>query len=169
MSTVNPVTSEQVLPQAVRDVIDHWLEKFPADQKQSAVITALYTAQEHGEGWLTREMMDAVAEYLDMPPVSVYEIGTFYSMLELEPVGRNMVAICNNISCMLCGADELIAHVETKLGIKWGDTTSDGRITLKNEEECMAACVHAPMMTVNGHYHENLTIEKMDQILDGLE
>lgn len=169
MNSLTPVTDDRQLPQAVRDVIDTWLKKYPQDQKQSAVITALFTAQEHGEGWLTREMMDSVADYLGMPPVSVYEIGTFYSMLELEPVGRNIVAVCNNISCMLCGADDIIAHIENKLAIQWGGTTSDGRITLKKEEECLAACIGAPMMTVNGHYHENLSMEKVDQILDGLE
>jgi len=169
MNTPTPVTDDTQLPQAVRDVIDTWLKKFPDEQKQSAVITALFTAQEHGEGWLTKEMMDRVADYLGMPPVSVYEIGTFYSMLELEPVGRNIVAVCNNISCMLCGADDIIAHIENKLGIEWGGTTADRRITLKKEEECLAACVGAPMMTVNGHYHENLSIVKVDQILDGLE
>lgn len=169
MSTPTPVTDNRQLPQTVRDVIDTWLKKYPQDQKQSAVVTALFTAQEHGEGWLTKEMMDSVADYLGMPPVSVYEVGTFYSMLELEPVGRNIVAVCNNISCMLCGADDIIAHIENKLGIEWGGTTSDGRITLKKEEECLAACIGAPMMTVNGHYHENLTVEKVDQILDGLE
>jgi NADH-quinone oxidoreductase subunit E len=169
MSNSIPVSVEHKLPQDVRDIIDQWLKKYPEDQKQSAVITALHTAQEHADGWLTPELMDAVADYLGMPRVSVYEVGTFYSMLELEPVGRNIVAICNNISCMLLGADDLIAHVEQKLGIKWGETTPDGRITLKNEEECLAACIGAPMMTVNGHYHENLTTEKVDQILDGLE
>jgi NADH-quinone oxidoreductase subunit E len=113
--------------------------------------------------------MDAVAKYLGMPPVSVYEVGTFYSMLELKPVGRNMVSICTNISCMLCGADNIVEHIESKLGIKLGETTVDGRVTLKKEEECLAACIGAPMMAVNGHYHENLTIEKVDQILDSLE
>ena len=164
-----PVTVEHKLPQAVRDTIDTWLKKFPGDQKQSAVITALSTAQEHANGWLTTELMDAVADYLGMPRVSVYEVGSFYSMLELEPVGRNIVAVCNNISCMLRGADDIIAHIENKLGIEWGGTTADGRITLKKEEECLAACIGAPMMTVNGHYHENLTTGKVDQILDGLE
>ena len=164
-----PVTVEHKLPQAVRDTIDTWLKKFPGDQKQSAVITALSTAQEHADGWLTTELMDAVAAYLGMPRVSVYEVGSFYSMLELEPVGRNIVAVCNNISCMLRGADDIIAHIENKLGIEWGGTTADGRITLKKEEECLAACIGAPMMTVNGHYHENLTTGKVDQILDGLE
>jgi NADH-quinone oxidoreductase subunit E len=156
------------LPAEVKAEIDQWLEKYPPDQKQSAVLSALHAVQNR-EGWLTTAHMDAVARYLDMPPVSVYEVGTFYSMLELEPVGRNIVSICTNISCMLCGADNLVEHVENKLGIRLGETTADGRITLKKEEECLAACIGAPMMTVNGHYHENLNIETVDQILDDLE
>lgn len=156
------------LPQEVKKEIDAWLAKYPADQKQSAVLSALHAVQ-HLEGYVSVPQMDAVAEYLEMPKVSVYEVASFYSMIETRPVGRNTVAICNNISCMLCGADELIEHVEQKLGIKLGESTADGRIYLKAEEECLAACVGAPMMAVNGHYHENLTIEKLDQILDGLE
>jgi NADH-quinone oxidoreductase subunit E len=152
-----------------RAKIDAWIAKYPADQKQSAVLSALQAAQDQNGGWVTRELMDAVADYLDMPPILVYEVGTFYSMVELEPVGRNMVALCTNISCMLCGAESLVEHVEKKLGIKLGETTSDGRITLKMEEECLAACSAGPMMTVNGHYHEKLTPEKVDAILDGLE
>jgi len=149
--------------------IDAWLTKFPAEQKQSAVLTALQAAQEQNAGWVSRELMDAVADYLGMLPVQVYEVGTFYSMIELEPVGRNMVALCTNLSCMLCGAETIVEHVEKKLGIKLGETTADGRITLKLEEECLAACAGGPMMTVNGHYKENLTPEKVDAILDGLE
>jgi NADH-quinone oxidoreductase subunit E len=162
--------SKQVyeLPAEVKAEIDQWLQKYPPEQKQSAVLAALHAVQ-HREGWLKNAHMDAVAKYLGMPPVSVYEVGTFYSMLELKPVGRNMVSICTNISCMLCGADNIVEHIESKLGIKLGETTADGRITLKQEEECLAACIGAPMMAVNGHYHENLTIEKVDQILDGLE
>lgn len=156
------------LPADVRQEIDGWTAKFPADQKQSAVLAALQAVQ-HLEGYVSVPQMDAVAEYLDMPKVSVYEVASFYSMIETKPVGRNTVAFCNNISCMLCGADELIAHVEQKLGIRLGESTADGRIYLKAEEECLAACVGAPMMAVNGHYHENLTTEKVDQILDGLE
>jgi NADH-quinone oxidoreductase subunit E len=152
-----------------RATIDAWIAKYPADQKKSAVLSALQAAQEQNSGWVTRELMDAVADYLDMPPVLVYEVGSFYSMVELEPVGRNMVAICTNISCMLCGAESLVEHVEKKLGIALGETTPDGRITLKMEEECLAACSAGPMMTVNGHYHEKLTPEKVDAILDGLE
>jgi len=149
--------------------IDAWVEKYPADQKQSAVLSALQIAQQQNGGWVSRELMDAVADYLDMPPVRVYEVGTFYSMIELEPVGRNMVALCTNLSCMLCGAGDIVRHVENKLGIKLGETTADGRITLKLEEECLAACAGGPMMTVNGHYHEHLTTAKVDEILDALE
>jgi len=149
--------------------IDAWAEKYPADQRQSAVLSALHITQEQNGGWVSRELMDAVADYLDMPPVRVYEVGTFYSMIELEPVGRHMVALCTNLSCMLCGAEKIVTHVENKLGIKLGETTPDGRITLKLEEECLAACAGGPMMTVNGHYHENLTTEKVDEILDALE
>ena len=133
------------------------------------MLHALQLVQEENGGWITTALMDSVADYLHMPKVSVYEVGSFYSMLETEPVGRHMVSICTNISCMLQGSDEIVAQVEKKLGIKLGQTTSDGRITLKMEEECLAACCGAPMMAVNGHYHENLTAESVDAILDGLE
>jgi len=158
-----------LLTEETRAHIDAWLEKFPAEQKQSAVLAALQAAQEQNGGWVSRELMDAVADYLGMLSVQVYEVGTFYSMIELEPVGRNMVALCTNLSCMLCGAETIVAHVEKKLGIKLGETTADGRITLKLEEECLAACSGGPMMTVNGHYKENLTPARVDAILDGLE
>jgi len=163
-----PRKSDLLTP-ATRAHIDAWLVKYPPEQRQSAVLSALQAAQQQNGGWVTRDLMDAVAEYLDMPPVLVYEVGTFYSMIELEPVGRNMVAICTNISCMLCGAETIVEHVEKKLGVSLGETTPDGRITLKREEECLAACAAGPMMTVNGHYHEQLTPEKVDAILDGLE
>ncbi|TNF97978.1 MAG: NADH-quinone oxidoreductase subunit NuoE [Gammaproteobacteria bacterium] len=158
-----------ILSDKVKQEIDHWVAKYPPEQKQSAVISALTLAQEDNGGWLSTDVMDAVADYLEMPKIAVYEVASFYSMLETEPVGRNMVAVCKNISCMLRGADTLVSYLEKKLDIKLGQTTSDGRITLKKEEECLAACVGAPMMTVNGHYHENLTPEKIDEILDGLE
>ena len=159
----------ELLSAESRARIDAWVEKYPPEQKQSAVLSAVQIVQQQNGGWVSRELLDAVADYLDMPPVSVYEIGTFYSMIELEPVGRNMVALCTNLSCMLCGAGDIVKHVENKLGIKLGATTPDGRITLKLEEECLAACAGAPMMTVNGHYHEHLTIAKVDEILDSLE
>jgi len=164
-----PARSSDLLSGETRARIDAWLEKYPAGRQQSAVLCALLAAQEQNGGWVTRELMDAVANYLDLRPVQVYEVGTFYSMIELEPVGRHMVAICTNISCLLCGAESLVTHVEKKLGIRLGETTPDGRITLKREEECLAACAGGPMMTVNGHYHEGLTPEAVDAILDTLE
>ena len=169
MNSVIQQRKADLLTEAAKTEIDAWLKKYPDDRKQSAVLCALQAAQHQNGGWVTRELMDAVADYLELPPVLVYEVGTFYSMIELEPVGRNMVALCTNISCMLCGAQSIVEHVESKLGIKLGETTPDGRITLKLEEECLAACAGGPMMTVNGHYYEQLTPEKVDEILDGLE
>lgn len=149
--------------------IDHWVAKFPADKKRSALIQALMAAQEQNGGWISRELSEAVAQYLDLPPVWAHEVVSFYSMFFDQPVGRNKVNVCTNISCWLNGADVLVEHAEKKLGVQLGGTTEDGRVTLVKEEECMAGCCGAPMMVVNGHYHENLDIEKMDAILDGLD
>ena len=153
----------------LREEIDHWVARFPAGRERSAVLAALRTAQHENNGYLTTELMDAIAEYLKLPPVQVYEVASFYSMFETKPVGRVHVSICTNISCMLCGADEIVAAVEKRLGIRTGESTADGRIYLKREEECLAACNNAPMMMVDHVYHENLTPEKAVQILDGLE
>lgn len=152
-----------------RGEIDAWLAKYPADRRRSALLPALSIVQEQNGGWLSTELMDAVAEYLGLPPIAVYEVASFYSMFELEPVGRHMVSVCNNISCMLCGADDIIRHIERKYGVKIGGTTADGRFTLKREEECLAACCGAPMMAVDGHYHENLTPEQVDAVLGALK
>ncbi len=152
-----------------REEIDHWVARFPPEQKRSAVIQALYAAQHQNHGYLTSDLMDAVAEYLDLPNIQVYEVASFYSMFETRPVARHNVAICTNISCMLMGSDDIVAHVENKLGIKLGESTEDGRIYLKCEEECLAACRNGPMMQVNHVYYENLTPEKVDEILDALE
>ncbi len=153
------------LTEHVRHEIDQWVAKFPPDRKRSAVLAALRAVQ-HDAGYLTRETMDGVAEYLGLPPVQVYEVATFYSMFETKPVGRHWISVCTNISCMLCGGDELQAHVEKRLGIKVGESTADGRFYLKREEECLAACNNAPMMMVDHVYYENLTPEKVDEILD---
>ena len=149
--------------------IDHWVAKFPPEQKRSALIQSLMAAQEQNGGWLNRELIEAVAEYLGLPPVWAFEVASFYSMFHQDPVGRNKVNICTNISCWLNGAEDIVQHVEEKLGVKLGETTDDGRITLVVEEECLAACCGAPMMVVNGHYHENLDTAAIDRILDGLE
>jgi len=157
------------LSDATRARIDHWLSKFPVDRKRSAVLQGLHAAQEQNGGWLTDELIAAVARYLGLPPVWAYEVASFYSMFELEKVGRHNVAFCTNISCWLNGAEDLVAHAEKKLGCRLGGSTSDGRIYMKREEECLAACAGAPMMVINGHYHENLTSAKVDELLDGLE
>ena len=153
------------LSEHVRHEIDQWLGKFPPDRKRSAVLAALRAVQ-HDAGYLTRETMDAVADYLDLPPVQVYEVATFYSMFETRAVGRHWISVCTNISCRLCGGDELQSHIEKRLGIKVGESTADGRFYLKREEECLAACNNAPMMMVDHVYYENLTPEKVDEILD---
>ena len=166
---VKDVDPMRVLTADTRAHIDHWAAKFPPDRKRSAVIQGLFAAQEQNGGFLTDELIAAVARYLGILPVFAYEVASFYSMLETRPVGRNNVAICTNISCWLNGADRIVEHCEKKLGVKLGESTSDGRVYLKKEEECLAACCGAPMMAVNGHYHEKLTPEKVDEILDNLK
>jgi NADH-quinone oxidoreductase subunit E len=157
-----------LLSHHARQVIDAWVAKYPPERKQSALLAALREVQHENGGYLTTELLDAVAAYLGLPPIAVYEVASFYSMLELKPVGRHSVSVCANISCMLRGSDELLGHVEKKLGIKRGETTADGRIYLKMEEECLAACCGAPMMMVDHKYYENLTFQKVDEILDNL-
>ncbi|MFP4079479.1 MAG: NADH-quinone oxidoreductase subunit NuoE [Ectothiorhodospira sp.] len=151
-----------------RNEIDDWLSRFPQDRRQSAVLGALRAVQ-HEHGHLTTELMDAVADYIGMPEIAIYEVASFYSMFELEPVGRHTISVCTNISCMLRGGDRILAHIEKRLGIRLGESTPDGRFFLKREEECLAACCGAPMMQVDHVYHEHLTPEKVDEILDSLE
>jgi len=158
-----------VLSDHVREEIDRWVAKFPPDRKRSAVISALHAVQHENNGFLTTPLMDAVAEYLQLPPIQVYEVATFYSMFATKPVGRHHISVCTNISCMLRGSDEIVARCEQKLGIKTGESTPDGRIYLKREEECLAACNNAPMMMVNHVYYENLTPDSVDKILDELK
>ena len=153
------------LSKHVRDEIDLWVAKFPPERRRSAVISALHAVQ-HEQGYLTQESMDAVAAYLGLPAIHVYEVASFYSMFETRPCGRHHVSVCTNISCMLCGGEEVLAHVEKRLGIRVGESTPDGRFFLKAEEECLAACTGAPMMMVDHVYYENLTPEKVDRILD---
>jgi NADH-quinone oxidoreductase subunit E len=158
-----------VLSEHVREEIERWKARFPEDQQRSAVIGALHAVQHENNGYLTAELMNEVAAYLDLPTIQVYEVATFYSMFQTKPVGRHNVAICTNVACMLRGGEELVEQVEKKLGIKSGESTEDGRIYLKQEEECLAACCGAPMMMVDHKYYENLTPEKVEEILDGLE
>lgn len=157
------------LSEHVREEIDHWVSIFPAEQKQSAVLGALRAVQHENGGFVTRDLMDAVADYLDMAEIAVYEVASFYSMIETKTVGRHCISVCTNISCMLRGADAIVEHLENRLGITLGESTADGKFFLKREEECLAACCGAPMMQVNHVYHESLTPEKVDAILDSLE
>lgn len=148
--------------------IDSWIAKYPVEQKQSAVMAALRILQDQNGGYLTQDLIEAIAEYLDMQPIAVYEVATFYSMYEMKPVGKHKICICTNISCMLCGSDEVVAHLEKKLGIKLGQTTEDGRFTLK-EVECLGACVGGPMLQIGHDYYEKLSPEKLDEIIDKLD
>ena len=159
----------RVLSEHTRHEIDEWIGRFPTGKHRSAVLSALRFTQEQNNGFLTPELMDGVAEYLQLPPVQVYEVATFYSMFETHACGRHHVSICTNISCMLNGAEDLVKHCEKKLGIKLGESTPDGRIFLKQEEECLAACTGAPMMMVDHVFHEYLTPEKVDKVLDELK
>ncbi len=165
-----PSGSEQsILSDQVQAEIDRWIAKFPQGRQRSAVLAALHAVQHEHGGFVTPELMDAVANYLDLPAVQVYEIATFYTMIETRPVGRHSISVCTNISCMLRGSDDIVSHIERKLGIELGESTPDGKIYLKREEECLAACCGAPMMMVDYTYHEDLTPVKVDAILAALE
>ncbi len=151
---------------AIRAGIDREIAKYPPAHRASAVMAALRIVQEH-HGWLSAELMDAVADYLGMSPIAVSEVASFYSMYDLKPVGRHKLCVCTNISCLLNGSDHVVAHLEQRLGIKPGETTPDGKFTLK-EVECLGACVGAPMMQIGKTYYEQLTPDKLDEILKGL-
>lgn len=163
-------TDAVVLTEFERAELEKWLARYPEDQRQSAVLAGLRAVM-HEDHYLSVPKMDAVAEYLGMPPIAVYEVASFYSMFELDEktAAKYSISVCTNVSCMLCGSDDILAHIENKLGIKLGESTPDRRFFLKKEEECLAACSSAPMMQVNHVYHTDLTKEKVDTILDGLE
>ena len=158
-----------LLSQHIKEEIDQWVQKFPQGKQRSAIIAALHSVQHFNQGFLTTELMNEVADYLDLPRIQVFEVASFYSMFNTQPVGRHEISICTNISCMLRGSDEILDHIEERLNIKAGESTPDGKIFLKKEEECLAACTGAPMLMIDHHYIENLNIEKVNEILDELE
>ncbi len=158
----------ELLSSTVCAEIDKWLAKYPDSWSISASMPALRIVQDSNGGYLTTDLMDAIAEYLDVPAISIYEVATFYSMYELKPVGRHKICVCTNISCMLCGSDDIVSHLKSKLGIDFGETTVDGKFTLK-EVECLAACGGAPMMQIGREYYENLTTAKVNEILSKLD
>jgi len=159
----------ELLSEHVRSEIDRWTAKFPEGRERSAVIAALHAVQHENNGFLTPELMQAVADYLGLAPVQVYEVAEFYAMFETSPVGRHSISVCTNIACMLRGSEAIVAHLERKLNIRTGESTADGKFYLKQEEECLAACCGAPMMMVDHKYYENLTPEKVDAILEKLD
>lgn len=156
-----------LLSAAARAEIDKEIAKYPPEHKMSAVMAALRIAQDE-HGWLSVPLMDQVAEVLEMRPIQVYEVATFYSMYEVNPVGRHKICVCTNVSCLLCGSDDVVEYLKQKLGIGFGETTADGRFTLK-EVECLAACGGAPVCQIGRKYYENLTPQKIDEILAGLD
>jgi NADH-quinone oxidoreductase subunit E len=159
--------SEMTLSEDIIAQIGKELEKYPRDRKQSAVMAALRIVQDEFR-WVSKEIMQEIADLLEMPAIHVYEVATFYSMYEHKDVGRHKICVCTNISCQLCGSKEVLDHLKEKTGIGPGESTPDGRITIK-EVECLGACGGAPMMQVDKDYHENLTTESIDKILEGLD
>ena len=139
--------------------------RYPSDKQKSALLPVLHLAQESFGGWLSAETMDYVAELLQISPIEVYEVATFYSMYNLKPIGRYLFEVCQTGPCMVSGCDDIIEYIGTKLGIKPGETTTDGMFTLKTVE-CLGACGYAPMMQLGKHYREHLTKEKVDAIID---
>ncbi len=157
-----------MLSQQVQARIDKELKKYPTDQKQSAVMSALRFVQDE-KGWIASEDMADVADYLGMPHMMVYEVATFYHMYNLKPMGKHTITVCTNLSCQLMGANETLDYLKGKLGIGLGEVTADGKFSLR-EAECMGACVEAPLLTVNNkRMCSRLTPEKIDQILAGLD
>lgn len=159
---------ESVLSSQARAQIDHWLLRYPAEQKRSGVMQALTIVQEENGGWLSQELIDAVADYLALPRIAVYEVVSFYTMYRTQPVGRHVINICTNISCMLRGSEQIVDHLKQRLNIAFNETTPDGKFTLC-EVECLAACVGAPLLQIGKTYYENLTPEKVDTILSELK
>ncbi|MCU7930553.1 MAG: NAD(P)H-dependent oxidoreductase subunit E [Candidatus Thiodiazotropha sp. (ex Codakia rugifera)] len=168
MTTTIEKDKTELFTAEIRAEIDRWIAKYPTEWKQSAVMGALMVVQDNNDGWLSTQLMDQVAAYLDMPSIAVYEVATFYSMYELKPVGKHKICVCTNVSCMTNKSDVIVEHIEKKLGIGFGQVTEDGRFSLK-EVECLGACGGAPMMQIGKQYYENLTPEIVDAILEGLE
>jgi len=156
--------SEWLAPHRITE-IDQWIAKYPKEQRQSAVMRALMLAQEEHH-YLTPPLMKAVADYLNMPEIAVYEVASFYSMYHTKPAGKHIINVCRSISCKLCDSDKVTGCIAKQLGIAPGETTKDGRFTLR-EVECLGACVGAPMMQVDKEYYEHLTPEKIEKILEG--
>ncbi|MDA8561892.1 NADH-quinone oxidoreductase subunit NuoE [Gammaproteobacteria bacterium] len=155
-----------ILSPKIINQIDNWLKRYPVDQKRSGVIEALrFVQEEHGH--LTEPLMNAVADHLEISKISVYEVATFYHMFYLKPIGKHVLDVCTNISCMLRDVEKISLYCKKKLKIDWGETTADGKYTLQ-QAECLGACANAPVIQVGKKYYEDLTPEKIDKMLDEL-
>tara|TARA_Y100001970_G_scaffold271331_1_gene366420 strand:- start:108 stop:599 length:492 start_codon:yes stop_codon:yes gene_type:complete len=161
--------NKYTIPIAIKNEIDHVRAKFPSDENKPAIIESLLILQHHNDGFVTDSIMRSLAEYLSVSEIDVLEVATFYTMINTEPVGRNVISICNNVSCMLRGSDDILKHVEKKLCVKVGQSTTDKKFFLKDEIECLAACNGAPMMQINHKNYENLTLDEVDDILDKIK
>ncbi len=161
--------AETVIKGEVKERIDRWISNYPEEKRKSALMPALRIVQETCNGYLTTELMDQVADYLNVRPIEAYEVATFYSMYQHKPVGRHQICLCTNLSCMLRGSDELLEHIKNKIDVNnTGEVSSDGKFSVR-KVECAGACGGAPMMWIGKTYYENLTEETIDEILDDLE
>jgi NADH-quinone oxidoreductase subunit E len=158
--------TQDLFPKNILKEIDIIRSKFPEDKSKSAIIESLLLIQHDNNGFLSDELIASLANYLNINKIDVYEVATFYSMFNLKPVGKITISVCTNVSCMLRNSDGIVDHIEKKLKIKIGESTKDNKFYLKDEMECLAACNGAPMMQVNHINYENLTFEKVDNILD---
>lgn len=155
-----------MLSESERSQILSEVSKYPEGHARAAVMAALRIGQEK-RGWVSPELMESVAEMLDIEPIKVAEVATFYTMYDLAPIGRHKVSVCTNISCALRGSRKLVEHITSTLKIGFGETTEDGKVTLK-EVECLAACGGAPVLLIDEEYHENVTPQRFDEILESL-
>ncbi len=146
-------------------LVQKMIRRYPDGKQKSALIPVLHLAQAEFDGWLSPPVMDYVASILKIQPIEVYEVASFYSMFNLKPVGKCVLEICRTSSCWLMGAEDVVRHIEKKLGIKEGQTTPDGMFTIKTVE-CLGSCGTAPMLQCGSQFHENLTMEKVDTLLD---
>ncbi len=151
-------------PEDALVLVHRIMARYPPGRQKSAILPVLHLAQAEFDGWLSSPVMDYVASLLGIKPIEVYEVASFYSMFNLKPVGKCVIEVCRTGPCWLMGAEDIVTYLEKKLGIKTGETTPDGMFTLKTVE-CLASCGTAPMMQVGEKYHENLTCEKLDEIL----
>ena len=160
------MSQEFIINEELAVSINNVVKKFPLDKKRSAVIESLLILQHHNHGFITKNIIKALSDYLSVSEIDIYEVATFYTMINTTPVGKNVIAVCNNVSCMLRGSDQILSHIENKLKIKVGESTGDNKFYLKDEIECLAACNGGPMMQINHKNYENLTLEKVDEILE---